>query len=522
MVRDSEWLAWIIPLVYVLGAIVALRRRQAWPALALAARAALGLATCRVLLDIGIDLHHTSSAASLISAVVTLLVTFLGWIIADYSRTSLASEPGEHRYVVALLATLASVTVVLTTENLLVLIAAWAASSVTVHQLLIFYRDRPLARIAARKKFLVSRIAELCMLAACALLYHRWHTLDLDALARLAGSCRLVPVSVDLAATLIALAVLLKSAQLPVHGWLLEVMEAPTSVSALLHAGIVNLGGYVLIRLAPLITASPPAQTLLVIVGSTTAVLAGLTTMTCPSIKTRLAWSTCSQMGLMAAECGLGLYALALLHLLAHALYKAHAFLSSGEAVRESSVRRMLPPAQVGTEGIGKLRPLIAAPLMLLVVVGSEDLWHQVLHVPTIAGVAAVICAFGIATLLWESDNNGALYLRNLGAAVLAVQLYLGWHAAIRSGLGVASVRPLQPLAIWTALCFILLYLAQWGAGHRANSASIRRLFTWAAAGYFLDEPLTRLVTRRRSHHCVRVMHPRTTHRLARQEGEAA
>ena len=521
MWRDTEWLGWLIPVVYLLGVIVALRRRHAWPALTLAARAALGFATCH-LLAIGTELRSASATVPLVAAVVMLLVAFLGWIIAGYSRTSLAREPGERRYVVALLATLAAVTVVLTTENLLVLIAAWAASSVTVHQLLVFYRDRPLARIAARKKFLVSRVAELCMLAATALLYHRWQTLDLDALARLAGTRRVVPVSVDLAAALIALAVLLKSAQLPVHGWLLEVMEAPTSVSALLHAGIVNLGGYVLIRLAPLVTTSPAAQAILVLVGSTTAVLAGLTTMTCPSIKTRLAWSTCSQMGLMVTECGLGLYDLALLHLLAHALYKAHAFLCSGETVRQSAAKRMLPPAQVGAEGAGKLRPLIAAPLMLLVVAGSEALWHHVLHVPKIAGVAALICAFGIATLLWESGGSAALYLRNLGAAVLGVQLYLGWHAAILSGLGVASVRPLQPLAAWTALCFLLLYLAQWGAGHRAHSASIRRLFTWAAAGYFLDEPLTRLVTRRWSHRPARVVHSRTAHRLARQEGEAA
>ena len=522
MLRDTEWLAWLIPIVYLIGVIAALRRRYAWPALAFAARTALGLATCRLLLHIGFDLRSASTVSSLIPAVVTLLVSFLGWVIAGYSRTSLAREPGEHRYVVALLATLAGVSVVLTTENLLVLIAAWAASSVTVHQLLIFYRDRPLARIAARKKFLVSRIAELCMLAATALLYHRWGTLDLNALARLAGTCVHVPVSVDLAAALIALAVLLKSAQLPVHGWLLQVMEAPTSVSALLHAGIVNLGGYVLIRLAPLITMSPPAQAILVVVGSTTAVLAGLTTMTCPSIKARLAWSTCSQMGLMAAECGLGLYDLALLHLVAHALYKAHAFLCSGEAVRESEQTRMLPPAQVRAGGVGMLRPLIAVPLMLLVVAGSDTLWHDVLHVPRIPGVAALICAFGIATLLWVSDSSVALYVRNLGAAVLGVQLYLGWHAAIVSGLAVASSSPLKPLVAWTALCFLLLYLAQWGAVHRTHSASIRRLFTWAAAGYFLDELLTRVVSCPWPRRPARVANPRTTHQLAGRQGEAA
>ena len=521
MLRDTQWLAWLIPLVYAVGAIDALRRGRAWPALMLAARSALGLAAGLLLLDFRIDLHGASGSACLVAAVVTLLVAFLGWVIAGYSRTSLAGEPGERRYVVALLATLAAVTVVLTTENLLLLIAAWAASSLTVHQLLIFYPERPLARLAARKRFVVSRIAELCMLAAAALLYHRWHTLDLGTLARLAGNGAAAPLSVELAAALIAVAVLLKSAQLPVHGWLLQVMEAPTSVSALLHAGIVNLGGYVLIRLAPLITASLPAQVLLVVVGSTTAVLAGLTTMTCPSIKTRLAWSTCSQMGLMATEFGLGLYDLALLHLLAHALYKAHAFLGSGEAVRESTTRRMSPPAPAAGR-IGRLLPLIAAPLALLVIAGSETLWQRVLHVPKIAPVAALLCAFGIATLLWESAGSAALLLRNLGAAVLGVQLYLGWHAAILGGLGVASVSPLPPLAAWTALCFLVLYLAQWSAQRGTHSGATGRLFAWASAGYFLDEPLTRWVAHRWPRGRARSPVPRAAHRLARQEGEAA
>ena len=522
MLPATQWLAWIVPLVYVLGAIAALRRTNTWPALMLAARAALGFATCRVLLDIGADLRGASSTVIPVAAIVALLVAFLGWVIAGYSRTSLAREPGERRFVVALLGTLAAVSVVLTTENLLVLIAAWAASSLTVHQLLTFYRDRPLARVAARKKFLVSRIAELCLLAAAALLYHRWGTLDLGTLAQLAGRRGPVHPSVELAAALIALAVLLKAAQLPVHGWLLQVMEAPTSVSALLHAGIVNLGGYVLIRLAPLISASPPAQALLVVVGATTAVLAGLTTMTCPSIKTRLAWSTCSQMGLMAAECGLGLYGLALLHLLAHALYKAHAFLCSGEAVRESTAWRMLPARRAGSERIRKLGQLLAAPVALLVVAGSEILWNRLLHVPEIAGIAALICAFGIATLLWDCDSSPALYLRNLGAAILGVQLYLGWHAAIRSALGVTSVSPLPLLAAWTALCFIMLYLAQWSADGRASSVSQHRLFTWAAAGYFLDESLSGLVTRRWPRHSASALRARATRRLTRQEGEAA
>jgi NAD(P)H-quinone oxidoreductase subunit 5 len=110
----------------------------------------------------------------------------------------------------------------------------------------------------------------------------------------------------------------LKCAQLPFHGWLIQVMEAPTPVSALLHAGVVNIGGFLMIRLAPLMTQSEIAQTLLVICGCTTAVIAALVMTTRVSIKVALAWSTCAQMGFMLLECGLGAYPLALLHIVAH------------------------------------------------------------------------------------------------------------------------------------------------------------------------------------------------------------
>jgi NAD(P)H-quinone oxidoreductase subunit 5 len=299
------------------------------------------------------------------------------------------------------------------------------------------------------------------------------------------------------AALLLAAAVLLKSAQLPLHGWLVQVMEAPTSVSALMHAGVVNLGGYVLIRLAPLISASLPAQGLLVIVGSTTAALAGLTLMTCPTRKTRLAWSTCSQMGLMVAECGLGLYGLALLHLLGHALYKAHAFLCSGEAVRESAEVRM------GAEP--RLRapyaPLLGLALAAGLVAGSARLWHTVVRAPTVPWIALLVCTLGVATLLWDGVPSLATRTRNLLAAALAVQLYLLWHFTMNRGLGVPSAHPAPLLALYGALCVVGLYWAQgslWRAGAATRHSRLySRLYVWAAAGYFLDEPVTRLVTSR-------------------------
>lgn len=98
-----------------------------------------------------------------------------------------------------------------------------------------------------------------------------------------------------------------------------------------------------LIRLAPVINTTWAARGLLVVIGCLTAMIGSLVMTTRISIKVNLAWSTCAQMGFMLMECGLGLYGLAFLHLLAHSLYKAHAFLGSGETVNQAKLKRMMP-----------------------------------------------------------------------------------------------------------------------------------------------------------------------------------
>ncbi|HTY94040.1 MAG TPA: proton-conducting transporter membrane subunit, partial [Steroidobacteraceae bacterium] len=183
---------------------------------------------------------------------MSLLIAFLGWVIGAYSRRYLRGEPGQSRFAIPYLATLAAVSAVAASSNLGVLIVAWAASSAGLHHLLTFYRERPAAVIVAHKKFLASRLAEVLLLIAAILLYREWGTLDMAVITAHARVGMPLPRTAGAAAVLIGAAVLLKCAQLPLHGWLIQVMEAPTPVSALLHAGVVNLGGYVLIRLAPL------------------------------------------------------------------------------------------------------------------------------------------------------------------------------------------------------------------------------------------------------------------------------
>lgn len=121
----------------------------------------------------------------------------------------------------------------------------------------------------------------------------------------------------------------------------MQVMEAQPPVSALLHASVVNLRGFMLIRLASVIDTTPVAHGFLVVVGCFTATIASLVMTTRISIKVHLAWSTCAQMGFMLLKCGLGLYGLGFLHLLAHSLYKAHVFLGSGDTVNQAKLKRL-------------------------------------------------------------------------------------------------------------------------------------------------------------------------------------
>lgn len=496
MVRFVEWLPWTAPILYLCGALFAAAVPTAgWAAAAASTRAALAasvLGCVLACLGIGAPLGGPGAAAALL---VGALIAFLGWVIGAYSRRYLRGEPGQARFAIALLFTLAAVSTVVVGADLATVIAAWAGSSFSLHHLLTFYRERPAAVIAAHKKFLASRLAEGLLITAALLLHRAWGTTDIRTIAALAGAAPL-PAPAQAAAVLIAAAVLLKSAQLPLHGWLIQVMEAPTPVSALLHAGVVNLGGYVLLRLAPLIGAAPPAQALLVVAGSLTAAIAGLVMLTRISIKVRLAWSTCSQMGFMLMECGLGLYDLALLHLTAHALYKAYAFLTAGEAVRDALARRLVAGAANGAAARGPAWPLLALPCAWLVAAGSAALWHRLLGVPQVPWIATALLACGIATIFWSpARGQRPNWVRSL-ALIAAVQIYLGWHALLTRWLGLDERAPAALLAAWSLLVFLALYALQSRAWLRRTSVAQAGLHGWIYAGLYLDEHFTALTFR--------------------------
>ncbi len=269
-----------------------------------------------------------------VSVTMFALVSFVGVAVLRYSRNYLDGDTNHGAFIQRLSLTIAAVQMLVISGNLALLIAAWIATSFCLNGLLLFYAERRAAVLAARKKFVVSRLGDACLIGAACCLYQVFGSLDYETI--FAGAAKLQGASdglLTLAALLIAAAALLKSAQFPLHGWILEVMETPTPVSALLHAGIINAGGFLVLRLADIMSLSAPALSVLAAVGAVTALFGSLVMLTQTSVKVSLAYSTIAQMGFMLLQCGLGAYAAALLHIVAHSLYKAHAFLSSGSVI---------------------------------------------------------------------------------------------------------------------------------------------------------------------------------------------
>lgn len=433
-----------------------------------------------------------------VSATMAVLVAFVGWIVLRYSRTYLDGEAREGAFHGLMLSTLAAVLLLVQSGSLAALILAFAAVGLGLRSLLLFYPGRAEARRAAAKFTLVWSAGSVALIAAAALLWVAFGTADLAALAT--SSRAGLPPAGQAAVALLVLAAALKTASFPLHGWLTEVMEAPTPVSALLHAGIINSGGFLLIRMSETVQASPGAMTALVMLGGFTALFGAAVMLTQSAVKTALAWSTVSQMGFMLLQCGLGLWALALLHMAAHSLYKAHAFLASGNAVRAvAAIRRPGPVAAPGLIAVARAFALAFA-LYAAVAAGFAAIAGP--KSPQALALGAMLI-FGVAYLVAQglADAAPAALTRRTALASLGATLaYFGFHVLAEALWGPHLPAPPEPGPLEWAL--IVLALASFGLvamaqalfplwAHHPAAAGLR---VHLANGLYLNAVLDRLI----------------------------
>ena len=322
-------------------------------AASLAAGPLLGLGS-RPLLQVQLgqatfDLFYWNGVASLMIA----LVSFVGWVVVRYSMRQLDGDPDSAAYHRNFATTLGGISLAVVAGNLLLMFAAWLLANVGLRRMLSHDRQHPGAAEGARMKRAVDRLGAFLLGCALILIYQQHGTWNLAQLFQPLLEQASSAASADLAgviAWLLVLAAAVISVQFPFSFWLPETLATPTPVSALMHAGIINAGGYFLIRLNPLLAPAPAALTTLAAVGAVTLLLGGLAMLTQTSVKRTLAFSTIAQMGFMMLQCGLGAWTAAMLHIVAHSLYKAYAFLASGDVI---TVARAVAPVQESARRAG-------------------------------------------------------------------------------------------------------------------------------------------------------------------------
>lgn len=427
-----------------------------------------------------------------LNTVIISLVVFIVGILVRYSRNYMYGEACYPAFFRWMKLTLAAVVFTLLANHLLVFWLGWLGISLSLHRLLVLYPDRARAVLGAHKKFILARLSETLILTAFALLYWIFDTAYLDQLLpAIASAESLAPpekTALHVSALLIAIAAVLKCGQLPFHGWLINIVEAPTPVSALLHAGVINLGGYLLLVFAPLIALHQTAQWLILIIAGLSTLCAALIMSTRVSVKVRLAWSTSSQMGLMLIQCALGLYALALLHLVAHSLYKAFAFLNSGNAVYEQVTCRIAALQLPRLSDWGKATCVTA--ITMLACSWLID-WRAPL-------APWVLLSLSLLTLLAARTESTPWpsYLVGAAAAFALTASYMAWKALAEAQVVdnlPTPVAPLSAMDLWVCALFVMLFAVSWAMRLWSQKPAMQRFRQSLFAGLYLDEWFTRI-----------------------------
>jgi NADH-quinone oxidoreductase subunit L len=280
-----------------------------------------------------------------LSSLLMLIVSFLSTGIAVYSTAYMHHEKALHRYYFEIMLFITGMMGMVVVDNYLFAFMFWEIMGLCSYLLIGYWYDKPSAASAAKKAFLVTRIGDVFFLFAILLLFNTFHTLSYTHLFEHVHAGGLTAAELDAlkwAGLFLFGAAVGKSAQFPLHVWLPDAMEGPTTVSALIHAAtMVKAGVYIVARSLPILALFPDTLGLIALVGAFTAFLAATIALVVYDIKRVLAYSTISQLAYMFV--GLGTLGLgpAIFHLMNHAFFKALLFLGSGSVIHGTGTQDM-------------------------------------------------------------------------------------------------------------------------------------------------------------------------------------
>jgi NADH-quinone oxidoreductase subunit L len=371
-----------------------------------------------------------------LAAVMMVHITIVSTIIYLFSIRYMQQERGYTYFLALLSLTTFALLCMISSANLLMLFLFWQLLSWLLALLAFNYSHPPTVRGAFRT-FATLRVGDIAFLGGIVLAYALYGTLDFPQLFSRAAASQTVlslwPGGVEIRAStaitlLIFVGAMSKSAQFPLHKWLPDSLYAPTPVHALLHAGIINAGGFLLNRLAPLYGLSPVTLHVVFAVGLLTALLGSSMMLTQNDIKKTLGYSTIGQMGYMIMECGLGAFALAIFHLIAHGLFKATIFLNCGHVISAARREPRFPAKDETAEQTSfSLLTWITGFIMTLIL-------------PLII----LLAAHGVLSLHWRNSQG------------IVIFLFFSW---VTSSQAILTIYQIRAVASWKVAVLMLLTL---------------------------------------------------------------
>jgi len=343
-----------------------------------------------------------------LSTLLSTIILGISLIVHIYSVRYMAEETAYGQFFVLLDLMTAALLFMVMAGDLITLVIAWYLVGVLLYFLLGQDTRSQTAYRFAFWTLITYRIGDIPLILAAALLYNAYDTWSLTIIFNeimanpYAHQFLGLPLT-EVVAALIGLAAFARSAQFLLHTWLPYTMDGPTPVSALMHAGIVNAGGFLINRFAPVFIHSGDVLNAIFIVGLVTAIFGSLLMLTQNDIKKALGYSTMGQMGFMIMECGIGAFSLAIYHLFAHGVFKATMFLSAGSVINNARQNDGIPKDEMYTFAVEKQPNKVRTPWLLM---------------------ASITLAIPLVILIFAHLLIAEDYFQKQGAIVL---LFFGW-----------------------------------------------------------------------------------------------
>jgi NADH-quinone oxidoreductase subunit L len=370
-----------------------------------------------------------------LSSLMAFVIATISMLVHLYSRRYMAEEQGYSRFFVLLGLMTSALLLMVSAGDLISLLIAWHLIGVLLYFLLGHDATSKEAYRFASWTMLTYRFGDLPLLLASVLLYQAFDSWSLTVIFDHLGQAPDKTTLFDLplaetVAALVALSAFARSAQFLLHTWLPYTMSGPTPVSALMHAGIVNAGGFLINRFAPVFLYTDSVLHWVFIVGLVTAVIGSVLMLAQNDIKKALGYSTMGQMGFMIMECGVGAFSLAIYHLIAHGLFKGTLFLSAGGVINHARQEDSVPKDDLYTFVVERRTARLKRPWILMAAV--------TLIVP--------IVILSVAHMLVAGD-----YFHQQGAVVL---LFFGWVTGAQLIFAAYRIRTTN---IWRLMGLILV-----------------------------------------------------------------